>query len=61
MIFDTLQEKTKDFITNGYVWNPDMDFNSFCDHNNFPTYSDDVFLAFEDIKNKYVEFMYHNN
>ena len=36
-------------ITRGYYWSENMDFETFCDRNRFPTYSQDAEQLFDEI------------
>lgn len=48
-------------ITRGNIWNEDMDFETFCDCNNFPTYSQDVQELYNEISMDYYFEKYEND
>lgn len=45
-------------ISRGYEWYPDITFETFCDMNMFPTYSDDALQLYNDIDKDYCVFIY---
>lgn len=53
-----LTKEQSDKLSRGYSWNPDMSFETFCDVNNFPTYSDDARQLFNEIDRDYCVFIY---
>lgn len=45
-------------ISRGYEWHPEMTFETFCDLNMFPTYSDDAEQLFNEIDIEYCKEVY---